>query len=75
MEAEKALNDTAKAVGERLMSQAATIDDVARHLGLDPRSVYRALNALKKAGYQVIRFGEHGSYVWEVRLPEEQQSA
>jgi predicted transcriptional regulator len=70
MEAEKTLNDTAKAVGERLMTQAATVDAVAAHLKLNQRSVYRALDALKKAGYRIVRWGDHGSYFYEVKLPE-----
>lgn len=70
MEAKKTLNQTAVAVGERLMSQAATIEQVAVDMQLDQRSVYRALSALKAAGYHVIRWGDHGSYKFEVKLPE-----
>jgi 4-alpha-glucanotransferase len=75
MEAASVLNDTARAVGERLMTQAATIEAVAADLGLDPRSVYRALTALKLAGYRVIRWGDHGAYKFEVKLPPVEQSA
>lgn len=60
-------NETAQQVAELLMANTMTIEQVSKYLEKHPRSVYRALESIKRCGYQVIRMGDHGNYQYAVR--------
>lgn len=59
--------ETSQVVVEYLLSQEATVEEIAQAVQRDKRTVYRALEALKKnTAFRVLRFGEHGSYKYRV---------
>ncbi len=64
--------DTWKIVVEHLLTQDATVEDIAKAVERDVRTVYRALEHLKKdKSFRVLRWGEHGAYVYKVERVEQ----
>lgn len=64
--------DTSQVIAEYLMSQAATVEGIAQAVERDIRTVYRALESLKKnPNFRVMRFGEHGSYQYRIEKTDD----
>jgi transcriptional antiterminator len=63
MGSEETLNNTTKQVLEFLLTQPATIDEVAKLLQKTPRTVYRAIKEIETLDkYTVVRTGPQTAY-------------
>jgi len=66
------LNPSAKKVLEFLLSQKATVEELAAHLERDQRTAYRAIEDIRELeGYSLLRTGNQGSYTYFVMQKEE----